>query len=59
MGDWTALGETQEHGITDALHSAVDSASQETQKKLLQAVWKKADADGSGALDRDEMAIVL
>ena len=39
MEDWAALGETQEHGITDALHSAVDSASQETQKKLLQAVW--------------------
>eukprot|EP01043_Picozoa_sp_COSAG02_P060280 COSAG02_NODE_7843_length_2822_cov_6.232831_1_plen_174_part_00 len=59
MDDWTLLGETGEHGITDALHSAVDGASQEMQKKLLQAVWSKADKDGNGSLDRDEMAIVL
>ena len=41
MESWTALGDAKEFGITDALQSAVDGASQETQKKLLMAVWEK------------------
>ena len=53
----TKLGNTSMYDVTEDVQD--DEADAERTAGLLQKVWDRVDEDGSGALDRDEVAKVL
>eukprot|EP01043_Picozoa_sp_COSAG02_P015456 COSAG02_NODE_660_length_18763_cov_116.476425_7_plen_2551_part_00 len=73
MSDWMPLRDAQQltgnadtdsetHGaaaVGQALRQSIEDAPPEQQSALIDTVWKRADVDGNGSLDRAELQIVL